>query len=183
MDESSWKVAHELLASCCMSLFESRAETITRLTVGETPPERKGLRVATFIGFSGNQLRGAIMVDLPLDLVARLHPPTAANPDINKDDLCDWTGELANQLLGRLKNGLSRHAVTLQMSTPSTVWGELVHEQKQRSEGWLELAFQSGDHLISIYFDGIALVPIDLTQAPTVDVDESPAEGDMMMLL
>jgi chemotaxis protein CheX len=183
MDQPSWTVAHELLASCCTSLFESRGETITRVTTGETSPERKGQRVATFVGFSGNQLRGAIMLDLPLDLVAHLHPSAATNPDIDKDDLCDWAGELANQLLGRLKNGLSRHAITLQMSTPSTVWGELVHEQKQRSEGWLELAFESGDHRISIYFDGIALVPIDLTQAPTVDVDESPAEGDMMMLL
>jgi CheY-specific phosphatase CheX len=176
-------------------LFESLGVQITRVTKPADAPTRTGGRLATFVGFGGNELRGALTMDLPAELVAQVHPSAVSGHMIEKlhamhlpggwrvqDDLCDWASELANQLLGRMKSALSKHAVTLQVSTPSTVWGEMVHAKKLRAEGSFVLDFASGEHLIVVYFDGVALVPLDLTRTPTADADDVPAEGDMLML-
>jgi chemotaxis protein CheX len=196
MDSASWKIAHELLAHCCTMLFESLSLRVTRVKDRSAEPARRGGRCATFIGFGGTELRGAITLDLPTALVAQLHPTAISSDEIVKlqsgelpsdwrlqENLCDWAGELGNQLLGRMKSELSKHAITIQASMPATVWGEMVHAKKLRGEGSLELAFASGEHLVLVYFDGTALVPVDLTRAPTADAGGVPAEGDMMMLI
>jgi CheY-specific phosphatase CheX len=183
MDAESWRITHELLASCCQSLFENLGVKMAIVADLQAAPARKGERLATFVGYSGAQLRGSIAMDVPTTLIARLHPSTASAEKLGNDDLCDWLGELANQLLGRLKNGLARHGVTLQMSTPSTVWGEMVHARRTRAQGSTELEFATGEDLVIVYFDGLALLPLDITKSSAADFGDPPAEGDMMMLL
>jgi chemotaxis protein CheX len=196
MDSASWKIVHELVAHCCTTLFESLGLRIRRVKDPSAEAPRNGGRCATFVGFGGTELRGAITMDLPIALVAQLHPTAISSDEIVKlqdgqlpsdwrlqENLCDWASELGNQLLGRMKSGLSRHAVTIQASMPATVWGEMVHAKKLRGEGSVELAFASGEHLVLVYFGGTALVPRDLTRAPTADASDEPVEGDIIMLV
>jgi chemotaxis protein CheX len=181
MDPESWKVAHTLLIECAHALFESMGVKLTVAAKQDLQPVRAGERVATFIGFSGTDMRGAITMDLPIGLVARVHPSLAQNRALSEAELCDWAGELANQLLGRLKNALAKHAVMLQMSTPSTAWGRMSHATNTAAAGWLELHLAAGDEMIYLYFDAVALVPLDLTKPIESAEGEPQAEGDMML--
>ena len=180
MNSASWQVAHALLADCTRALFDSLGIALTDASESNPAPASSGERLASFIGFSGSEMRGSITIELPCALVARAHPMAASGRALTHPELCDWSGELANQLLGRLKNAIGRHAVTLQLSTPSTMWGRMSHGGTHRAEGWYELTLRAGEDPIAIHFDAVALMPLDLTQVVETSSDAQP-EGDMML--
>jgi Chemotaxis phosphatase CheX len=68
------------------------------------------------IGFSSPVLSGSLLMALPNSLVERTLP----TPDA---DIADWSGELANQLLGRLKNQLLHYEVVINLALPVVVIG------------------------------------------------------------
>ena len=173
-----WKVVHGLLTGCCQALFEGVGLTLT--VIGkDASPARSGERLAAFIGFSGDEMRGAITLDLPSALVAQVHPSASARA-LDKDDLCDWAGELANQLLGRLKNSLTCYSVLLQLSTPSCVWGRMSHGTKLPPQGSVELHFSTGTDLLIVYFDAKLLKPIDFANPISGAGGEQQSEGDAL---
>ena len=174
-----WKVVHDLLTESCQALFGDMGVKLTRVDKGSPGPARTGERLAAFIGFSGDEMRGAITLDLPSTLVAQLHPSANQRP-LDNDDLCDWAGELANQLLGRLKNLLTRYAVLLQLSTPSCVWGRMHHGAKASAQGSVEVHLGSAQDLLIVFFDAELLKPIDFSK-PIEDTSQEPqAEGDVL---
>jgi CheY-specific phosphatase CheX len=183
MDSASWKVANEMLTACGTSLFASMGVEIVAIADAEPNPPRAGERVMAFVGFGGSELRGALSLDMPTAFVAQLHPALSEDPAMEKEDLCDWAGELANQLLGKLKSRVAAYGVTLQMSTPSTVWGQMTHARRDRSERFAERHFSASEHRIVLYLDGIALVPVDLTKASAAVDEELPAGVDTTMYL
>lgn len=90
-----------------------------RLDPDGTPLSRtlKKTQLLGVIGFSSRDLSGALLMAMPRALVERTLPTPDANPG-------DWCGELANQLLGRLKNQLLKYQVAVNLSLPVVVSGE-----------------------------------------------------------
>jgi hypothetical protein len=74
------------------------------------------VQLIAMIGFSSNALSGSLLMALPNEILERTLPA----PDSN---LADWGGELANQLLGRLKNQLLHYQVAINLSLPVVVTG------------------------------------------------------------
>jgi CheY-specific phosphatase CheX len=74
------------------------------------------VELVSIIGFSSDMVSGSLLLALPNSAVERTLPA----PDSN---LADWVGELANQLLGRLKNQLLDYHVVVNMSLPVVVSG------------------------------------------------------------
>ena len=74
------------------------------------------VQLISSIGFSSPTLNGSVLLAIP-NVVLQQTLPT---PDSN---LADWCGELANQLLGRLKNKLLNYDVIITMALPVVVSG------------------------------------------------------------
>jgi hypothetical protein len=68
------------------------------------------------IGFSSPTLSGSLLLAVPNSVLQQTLPA----PDAN---LADWSGELANQLLGRLKNQLLNYQVAITLALPVVVSG------------------------------------------------------------
>jgi len=68
------------------------------------------------IGFSSPTLSGSLLLAMPNAVLTHTLP----TPDAN---LADWSGELANQLLGRLKNQLLNYEVAINLALPVVVFG------------------------------------------------------------
>ncbi len=66
------------------------------------------------IGFTASKLRGNLALLIPSEVVRATQ---------RASDVMDWTGELTNQFLGRLKNKLMVYGVALEVSTPLVVAG------------------------------------------------------------
>jgi hypothetical protein len=82
-------------------------------------PAQKTLETANFltvIGFSSRTFNGSLLLALPRPLVEHTLPAAGAG-------LADWCSELANQLLGRLKNRLIDYQVLLNMTLPVVISG------------------------------------------------------------
>src|SRR5215207_5217577 len=67
------------------------------------------------MGFVGDSLRGSCLLTAPLRAVEAAAPEGAAPRD--------WVGELANQLVGRLKAKLMQRGATIALSTPVALCG------------------------------------------------------------
>lgn len=65
--------------------------------------------MGSIVGFKGENLRGGLAFVAPASLVARMLPVPEDNRRIELQ-LRDWSGEIANQLAGRLKNKLAAHS-------------------------------------------------------------------------
>jgi hypothetical protein len=74
------------------------------------------MQIIASIGFSSPVLSGSLLIALPNSLVERTLPTPEAN-------LEDWAGELANQLLGRLKNQLLHYEVVINLALPVVIAG------------------------------------------------------------
>jgi hypothetical protein len=68
------------------------------------------------IGFSSPALNGSLLLAMPNSVLTQTLP----TPDAN---LADWSGELTNQLLGRLKNQLLNYDVAINLALPVVVFG------------------------------------------------------------
>ena len=101
----------ELLNESCAALFDAYDIAIEPTSKDATEGQEVLLG---FIGFAHSHIRGALAITSSQALL-----------DQTAQGACpkDWIGELANQLLGRLKNKLLGYDVVLQMSTPIAMSG------------------------------------------------------------
>jgi hypothetical protein len=99
---------HELLLGYGVAL----ADTVALAPRSDERPTR-----AASIAFSARAAQGTVTLTLGEELLYHSLRALVAD-DVRRVVLTDWAGELANQLLGRLKAKLVGHQVVLQISTP-----------------------------------------------------------------
>jgi hypothetical protein len=75
------------------------------------------VQLISTIGFSSPTLDGSLLLAIPNVVIQQMLP----TPDAS---LADWTGELANQLCGRLKNKLLNYDVVINLALPVVVSGD-----------------------------------------------------------
>jgi hypothetical protein len=133
------KLLGDLLRSAACELFAAY-----NVDVSPTPVAPPTGRLVAVIGFSGPTLRGGVgmMADRQL-LEAVGIESTRAGSD---DPALDLLGELANQLLGRLKNKLLAHAISVSVTLPIALRGIELRfvEMRGADVECLELAGTSG---------------------------------------
>ena len=180
-EQSSRSVAEEfldlaidLLTRSAFELFETYGCTIER---GSRSPEAKvhlDLTLGAAIGFTGEYVRGILAIAVDDELAKRLNP-VLPDPDSCGGD--DWIGELANQLLGRLKNKLLRFNIEVAITTPIIVHGShlkigTVHRKATR------LAFSSGASQADVWLDAEVDPALAISEEDAPDVQ---AEGAMVL--
>jgi hypothetical protein len=81
--------------------------------------------LAASIGLANtNELRGKLVIIAPPELFRSVYPPEIARRGISDASLANWASEVANQLLGRIKNLLSAHGVDFSIGIPAVIAGD-----------------------------------------------------------
>ena len=75
-------------------------------------------QLASFMGFTGRLLRGTLTIVAPLSFIAKTYPLPAKHGFEWELAMYDWSGEMANRVLGRIKNQLASRGVEVEPSTP-----------------------------------------------------------------
>ncbi len=94
-----------------------------QIGVGTGEPAIEGYQFAAVLGFSGEAVKGSLIVSSEKTLLQTSHPNLAMGMPVDEPDLSDWIGEMANQILGRFKNKCSAAGVVFSMSTPTALTG------------------------------------------------------------
>jgi CheY-specific phosphatase CheX len=113
-ETSPQRAVEGFAAEACRTLFQAYGVELTEIDPNEASADT--FLLGAVIGFSGPGLRGTII----------LASTEMALKDSNPTDgsLRDWIAELANQLVGRVKNRLLRDGVDVYVTTPVVMRGE-----------------------------------------------------------
>lgn len=159
---------------CCSALVPPAAATPVPVDA-----DQPTIELVAVIGFSGDQVRGAIGLCGSLEALRRTHPSTVAGETTSLSDLQDWIGESANQLLGRLKVQLQRYGVSMWMGTPLVLRGVSVTVATGESVRRYSLDTATGEQF-TFWLD-LQLDPgVVLPHQPPVQANE-PAPGDLLL--
>lgn len=168
------KVALDLLVASAEELFDSYKCTISRreITGASVPGQEVNLGAAC--GFTGEFVRGMLAIAIDDQLASVINPVANGAKDANYD----WIGELANQLLGRLKNKLLSWNVEVALSTPVVVHGaQLSIASLQRKAEQIDFNANESS-TISVWWDAEVDPALELTQENAPEVQ---AEGEMVL--
>lgn len=170
----------EIVIGACRHVFPQCGFPIspdpTNLEVPVDPAEQ----LAAFIGFSADPLRGAITLLLPVALVRRSYPlqlKTGIEADL---ELFDWSGEIVNRLLGRVKAGLALRGVDVEPSTPKTMMGEQIQFVVSEQSNVCALSFGCGGSAVAVLVDAISAGEGVIFRSPQ-GVDATQPEGELLL--
>jgi CheY-specific phosphatase CheX len=102
------------------------------------------------IGFTSTDLRGLLVLTLDGPLAAASLPPGLRKDDPGDAIIADWTGELSNQMLGRLKNKLGSVGIGISLSTPIVFMGKEMRHFTNASPLHRMLFFAEGRILVEL---------------------------------
>lgn len=111
-------ILDQLLRECCLELMADYglpASLQTPVGQSEAP---LGMAIAA-IDFSGRDLRGTIGLRMTRSVVLETYRAAlGTRVEADSPEAIDWTCELANQLIGRLKNKLRSYSVSFTVNMP-----------------------------------------------------------------
>lgn len=136
-----------IVRQACIDLF---AYYEIELAPGAEP---RPLSRCGVIGFSGNDLRGSVMLGCTEDL-------------LRAADTQDWLGELTNQLMGRIKNRLLQHDIAIFSSLPVVLGGDQITPLDVQSAGHL---FSACGGIVSLWFDALPRPGLELASRTSID--------------
>lgn len=151
MQESDYVFLRDCVLACARDVFAS-CSIPAELHEGDVEELGALPHVVACIGFSGDKLRGMLTVVAPLLLMQAAYPrEISLSPD--EDQVLDWAGEVANQLLGRIKRRLVARGVTLGVSTPRALLADQLAVARSTRTSICVLRSSVGDSLIGVWFD------------------------------
>ncbi len=148
-----------------------------RADFGDTPEDHD---LASSVGFTGPEIRGALLMTTRQDLVELAWPAELRHQAPSERDVCDWAGELVNQLVGRIKNALVPFGLALEQSTPTVVTGWHIHRTPAMTAIARRYLFDAGRGSIVLYFDAAVAEDFALARSPDENL-LSAAEGDVQL--
>jgi len=118
MDASVRARVEGLVAEACIELFSAYGHDLAPAT--DVLEFQDDLVLSAVIGFSGGGLRGTCLVATNQGLLRSSCPVFCRARD--------WVGEIANQLIGRMKNKLRVYDVSLSLNVPRLIAGTNLEE-------------------------------------------------------
>ena len=119
MDHPAFEIIQCELKKCAQSLiafYTSIPEDQIAVNEARMPDRLEETLLCSSIGLAGDQFKLSVVILATSQTIAPLCPMSGAST-------ADWIGELANQLVGRLKNALIEYGHSGQLSLPSTLSG------------------------------------------------------------
>jgi CheY-specific phosphatase CheX len=180
MNQSDWNRINGMLVESAISLLHAFGTSVRYDPAGEEshPPENGMLAI---IGFGGDQLRGSLVLSANHGLLETSCPArTVGRSDATHAEILqDWVGELANQLLGRLKSQLLAHGIAIQLGTPTTVSGLELRVRSCGDRPTTPLWLHAGSDWLVARLDAIAAPETKLSASP--DPSSAAAEGEILL--
>lgn len=175
MTARNYAILDQLLRDCCLELMADYGLPATLAMPAPASETATDVSIAA-IDFSGRDLRGTIGLRMTNSVVLETYrAAVGAAIEAGSPDASDWTCELVNQLIGRLKNKLRSYNVSFNVNTPRL----LVMFPVAELERALRSRFVSDRGSFAGYLDvmiapGFAFVD-SAPEAPLVD------EGDLVL--
>lgn len=136
----------------------------------EPGPDSERAEFAATIGFTGQGLKGALVIMAGRATLRSSLPGDLRSREATDELLADWGGELANQLLGRLKNRLWASGVEIALGTPVGFAGEeIAHFSPEPRVRRRAAAMVSGE---------LVIVELELECAPELELGEAGPVDD-----
>jgi hypothetical protein len=148
------EVIEQTVSEACISLFKDYSLPLQRAAARRLEGDSE-LVYCGIVGFSGEQMRGSV-------LLASSREPLGRTSPTNDASFREWIAELSNQLLGRVKNKLIPRGVTLHLSTPVVLRGQYL-APVPRVE-LVPLLFCCDGGYVCVWFDAELKEGIDLSQ-------------------
>jgi hypothetical protein len=152
MPNQNDEVIEKAVSESCLSLFEHYALPLVRVNMLTDEAE---LLFCGVVGFSGDQMRGTLLLATSREPLGRTSPTTDAS-------LREWIAELSNQLLGRVKNRLIPRGVTLHLSTPIVLRGQ--HISPVTRAELVPYLFSCDGGFVCVWMDAELQPGVDLTK-------------------
>jgi CheY-specific phosphatase CheX len=131
---------------------------------------RGNLNLISVVGFAGRQIAGTLVLGATEEPL-QLSMPQGASAR-------DWIGELANQLLGRIKNKVLRRGIEIYAMPPAVVSGEHLTPVTSRQD-FEPLLFATPSGVVCLWIE--IELPREVTPDPSVGQGEIPTEGDVIL--
>jgi hypothetical protein len=176
-----------LVVESCVALFGTLHVSL-RLCSAESerrPLSAPNLTVAS-LAFSGTAMRGTLVLAATFDFLAACRPQDIRQRMFSSASagdwlyVRDWSKELANQLLGRIKRHVVAHGLTFDIATPSALTGDAANAfiRRQRVE---PIRFASGPSPVHLWFE-VDMTPHAAATLATSGAEALPKEGDIILL-
>ncbi|MEY4577805.1 MAG: hypothetical protein RL701_2508 [Pseudomonadota bacterium] len=157
------EILEQVVSDSCVSLFDDYKLPLARVQYGQLA-ESEPLLFCGVVGFSGEHMRGTLLLATSKEPLGRTSPTTDSS-------LREWIAELSNQLLGRIKNKFLPRGVTLHLSTPIVLRGQ--HIAPVSHAELVPFAWQCDGGCVCVWFDAEYAPTLDLSQvAEEVGVEE-----------
>jgi hypothetical protein len=147
-------IIEQTVSEACISLFEDYSLPLVRTLVGALEGDSE-LLYCGVVGFTGEQMRGSVLLATSREPLGRTSPTSDAS-------YREWIAELANQLLGRVKNKLIPRGVTLHLSTPIVLRGHHLAPIPRAEQ--VPYVFRSDGGYVCVWFDAELQPGIDLNR-------------------
>lgn len=171
----SHALVKRLLGSCVTELFGSYG-VHAEIVDGAGRWQQTKMELGAIIGFRGNGVRGGLAFVAPTDLLTALIP-VALSTDADAQ-LRDWTAEVSNQLLGRLKNKLSARSIDFDVGMPTCFSGKSIRFVFLPDADGLSVCIRARGAWVRVHLE--CSFADDLAAGDVTDV-KIVAEGDMLL--
>jgi len=181
------EVVEQLAPQCFIDVFASYGVKLTperRKAHTSLPPVEKNdePRVAGIVGFTGQKMRGTFVFVASYEVIAAARPSELKKLTARTSSdwilVRDWAGELANQVVGRIKNRLRVFGVTLQVSTPTALSGPELRFAKPKAPATRAHVFLAAGTKTWCWFDAVYDPELE---ADVTGGDRAAAEGDIIL--
>lgn len=119
--QANLSVLSDLLRQSCLELMADYGLP-AELQLGTGSSLAPSGTAMAAIDFSGRDLRGTVALRVTKTVISETYRAACGSaPTPSSPEFADWTCELANQLVGRLKNKLRRYDVSFTVNTPRLI--------------------------------------------------------------
>lgn len=131
---------------------------------------RAELTLVSVIGFAGREISGSLVLGTTAEPLERSKPRAASARD--------WIAELANQLLGRIKNKVMRQGIEFFAMPPAVVSGSHLAPVTSGAD-FRPWVFATPGGIVCLWIELTSALELHPDRA--LQAEEIPAEGDVIL--
>lgn len=169
MTTTNTDVLARLVTEAVAKVFDAYGTMVEQSDVADT-----GSEIVAVIGYASNDMRGGLAIGISAKL-AKATMPTANVP------IYDWVGELANQILGRVRNRLLAYQVDIQIATPVVLHGLGVHVAPPGQKTAAVATYSAGDEQIVVLTETRFEEGYEFPEPQAEEASGIMDEGEMML--